>query len=39
MRKIQDHTIYVRKIFVPSKGKVYILLREEKGKVYEFINK
>jgi len=33
MRKIQDHTIYVRKVFVPSKGKVYTL-KERERKVY-----
>ena len=38
MRKIQDHTIDVKKGFVPRKGKVYLLLREEKRCVSSQIN-
>ena len=36
-RKIWDHAINIKKGFVPRKGKVYLLLREERGKVYKFI--
>jgi len=39
-KKMWDHAIEVKKIFVPSKRKMmYLLLREERGKIYEFINK
>ena len=39
-KKMWDHAIEVKKIFVPSKRKmIYLLLREERGKIYEFINK
>ena len=38
-RKVQDHIIDVKKGFVPRKGKVYLLLREEKEEVREFIKK
>ena len=37
MRKIWDHAIDVKKGFVPRKGKVYLLLREEREEVREFI--
>ena len=37
-RKIQDHVIKLKEEFVPKKGKVYPLLREEKGEVHKFIN-
>jgi len=37
MRKVWDHAIDVKEGFVPRKGKVYSLLREERGKVQEFI--
>jgi len=37
MRKVWDHAIDVKKRFVPRKGKVYLLLREEREKVREFI--
>ena len=36
-RKIWDHTINMKKGFVPRKGKVYLLSREEREKVQEFI--
>ena len=36
-RKLWDHTIEVKKEFVPRKGKVYLLLREERKEVHEFI--
>jgi len=37
MRKLWDHAIEVKKGFVPRKGKVYLLLREEREEVHEFI--
>ena len=37
MRKVQDYTIEVKEEFVPRKGKVYLLSREEREKVREFI--
>jgi len=36
-RKLWDHTIDVREGFMPRKGKVYPLSREEKEKVREFV--
>ena len=36
-RKLQDHIINIKEGFVPRKGKVYLLSREERTKVYEFI--
>ena len=36
-RKVWDHTIDVKERFVPKKGKVYPLSREEKEEVREFI--
>ena len=36
-RKIWDYAINMKEKFVPRKGKVYPLLREEREKVYEFI--
>ena len=39
IRKLWNHTINVKKGFVPRKGKVYLLLRKEKEKVPEFISK
>ena len=38
-RKVWDHAIDVKKGFVPRKGKVYPLLREEREEVREFIRK
>ena len=38
-RKIWDHTIETKEGFVPRKGKVYPLLREEREEMQEFINK
>ena len=35
-RKIWDHTINMKKVFVPRKEKVYLLLREEREEVCEF---
>ena len=37
MRKVWDHAIDVKEGFVPRKGKVYLLLREEREEVREFI--
>jgi len=37
MRKVWDHVIEVKKRFVLRKGKVYLLLREEREEVREFI--
>ena len=36
-RKVWDHVIEVKKGFVPRKGKVYPLLRDEREKVREFV--
>jgi len=38
-RKVWDHAIDTKKGFVPKKRKVYLLSREEKEKVCNFINK
>ena len=35
--KIWDHVIDIKKGFVPRKGKVYLLTREEREEVQEFI--
>ena len=37
MRKVWDHAIEVKKGFVPRKGKIYLLSREEREEVREFI--
>ena len=37
MRKVWDHVIKVKEGFVPRKGKVYPLSREERKKMREFI--
>ena len=37
MRKVWDHVIEVKKRFVPRKGKIYLLSREEREEVREFI--
>ena len=36
-RKIWDHAIDIKEGFVPRKGKVYLLSREEREEVHEFI--
>jgi len=36
-RKLWDHVIDMKEGFVPRKGKVYPLSREERGEVHEFI--
>ena len=38
-RKLWDYVIDIKEGFVPRKRKVYLLLREERGKVHEFISK
>jgi len=37
MKKVWDHVIEVKKEFVLRKGKVYLLSRKERRKVYKFI--
>ena len=37
-RKLWDHAINIKEEFVPRKGKMYSLLREEREEVYEFIS-
>jgi len=37
MRKVWDHAIEIKEGFVPKKGKVYLLSREEREEVREFI--
>ena len=37
IRKVWDHAIDVKERFVPKKGKVYLLLREEREEVRKFI--
>ena len=39
IRKVWDHMIDVKEGFVLRKGKVYLLLREEREEVREFIKK
>ena len=36
-RKIQDHTIEIKEGFVPRKGKIYLLSREERREMCKFI--
>ena len=36
-RKLWDHAIDIKKEFVPRKGKVYLLSREEREEVHKFI--
>jgi len=36
-RKMWDHMIELKEGFVPRKGKVYLLSREEREEVREFI--
>jgi len=36
-RKLWNHAIDVKEEFVPQKGKVYLLSREEKEEVREFV--
>ena len=37
MRKIQDHAINLKEEFIPNKRKSYLLSREEREEVREFI--
>jgi len=37
-RKLWDHTIDMKEGFVPRKGKVYLLSREEREEVHKFIS-
>jgi len=37
VRKIWDHAIELKKGFMPRKGKVYLLSREEREKVQTFV--
>ena len=37
MRKVWDHAIDVKEIFVPRKGKVYPLLRDKREEVRKFV--
>jgi len=37
IRKLWDHTIDTKKEFVPRKGKIYPLLREEREEIHKFI--
>ena len=38
IRKLWDHVIDTKKRFVPRKGKVYLLSREKRKEVCEFIS-
>ena len=38
MRKVQDHTIDLKEIFKPKKGKIYLLSKDKKKKVQKFVN-
>ena len=38
-RKLWDHTINVKEVFVPKKGKVYLLSKEERKEIHKFISK
>ena len=37
-RKLWDHAINIKEEFVPRKGKIYSLSREEREEVYKFIS-
>ena len=39
VKKIWNYTIELKKRFILEKKKIYLLSREEKGEIYEFINK
>jgi len=39
MRKLWNHVIEIKEGFVPRKGKVYLLSREKREEVCEFIKK
>ena len=36
--KLWNHTIEIREVFVPRRGKVYLLSREEQEEMHEFIS-
>ena len=36
-RKIWTYTIKIKEVFVPKKGKMYLLLKEEREETQEFI--
>jgi len=36
-RKLLDHTIDIKKEFVPRKGKMYLLSKKEWEEIYDFI--
>jgi len=36
-KKVWDHVIEVKERFMPRKGKEYLLSREERGEIQEFI--
>jgi len=36
-RKVWDHMIEVKEGFVPRKGKIYLLSRDEREEVREFV--
>ena len=36
-KKVWDYSIDMKEGFVPRKGKVHPLLREERGEIHEFI--
>ena len=36
-RKLWDYAIDVKKGFIPRKGKIYLLLREEREEIREFV--
>jgi len=37
MRKLWDHAINLKEDFVPKKGRTYLISRQEKKKVQEFV--
>jgi len=37
IKKLWDHVIEVKEGFMPRKGKMYPLLRKERGEIHEFI--
>jgi len=39
IRKLWDHVIETKKVFVPKKRKMYLLLREEREEMHQFIIK
>ena len=39
MMKMWDHVIDVKEEFMLRNRKVYLLLRDERGEIYKFINK